>query len=177
MPLNVRESAPIMELVDETPVRLTFRLQSRRWALATLIPGLVLAGLSVAGRLDVPAAPAQVLALAGASGAVLLYSSVYRWTAVQWLVADGGRRVIRYHQHNFHGLVDWEKPGSDFEAIRVWRRRWATHWAITLRDRAGNGLQLGKNTFGAFSHEDAIILAGKVSARTGVPIHDELDPR
>ena len=170
----MRENPPIMVLSEETGDSVTFRFRGRRWAVATLIPGSALVVL--VGRLHFSPGTSNplLLGVVGMFGVLLLYSSVYSWTATQWLIAGGSRRSVRFHKKNVYGLVEWEKPGSDFAAIRVWKYSRAQNWSVTLVDQDGYGLHLGENAFGAFGHERACALARKVSSRTGIPLDDPL---
>lgn len=165
----MRENPPLMVLDRETKDRITFRFRGNRWAVATLLPGLVL--VAVVLRLAGTGNPAYVLqAVIGGFGVLLIYSSIYSATATQWLTADGKTKTIAFHKKNLYGLVDWVRPGSDFKAVKVWKHRKASNWSITLVCGDDAELHVGENAFGAFGYEKAVSLAQKISTRTGVPV-------
>lgn len=167
--IALRENPPIMVLSGETPDSVTFRFRGNRWALATLIPGLVLLWLTTKLHF-IGHSPTWALAVIGVFGMFLVYSSVYSSTATQWLVASSGTRTIKFYKKNLYGLVQWERSQRDFQGIRVGRHLKSSNWQIALVCSDGLELQLGENAFGAFSYESAFDLATKISCRTGIMI-------
>jgi hypothetical protein len=158
-----------MVLTEETPESATFRFKGNRWALATLLPGLLLLVL-VGNRYRLGHPLDWLLGVVGLFGGLLVYSSIYSVTAEQWLVAGGPQRTIRFHKKNLYGLVAWERPAQDFRAIRVGRHLRSSNWQITLVCADGFELALGDHAFGAFTQEGALNLATQVGRRTGIPV-------
>jgi hypothetical protein len=165
----IREYPPIMVLTEETPDHLTFRFKGQGWAVATLIPGVIL--VAVVLYLYAKGNPSMLLlAVVGLFGVLLIYSSIYSLSSDQWLIADGRTKTIKFHKQNIYGLVDWERSAHEFEEIRVWKSRKATNWAITIVCQDGLLLQIGENVFGAMTYEKAIAIANKVNSRTGLAV-------
>lgn len=165
----LREIPPLMVLSEETGASVTFRFRAARWAAATLVLGGLLLGLAARLWLRGSGPGAGVAVLAG-FGLLLLYSTVYSWTASQWLKADAGTRSITFHKRNLYGLVDWEKPAGEFQAIRVFRGMRSSNWTIMLVGQDGYELFLGENVLGALTRDRALALADKVASRTGIPV-------
>jgi hypothetical protein len=167
---SIRENPPIMVLEEETPDTMTFRFRGRRWAVATLVPGLLLVGtaakLHLAGNRQT-----ALLAVLGIFGLLLVYSTVYSLTADQWLAVDGRRRTVRFRKKNLYGLVEWERKGSELLEVRVWKPLRSQSWHITIHDRDDFGLEVGENVFGALSKEKAVDLANRIAARTDLPVN------
>ena len=164
------ENPPSMVLTEETLDRVTFRFQGKGWAGATLIPGIIL--VSIVMILFASGNSSRVmLAIVGLLGMALIYSSVYSLTSTQWLTADANTKKVHFYKKNIYGLVDWERPASEFKEIRVWRSLRATNWAITLVCNDNYRLQIGENVFGAFTFEKALIIAQKVSRRTNIKVN------
>ncbi|WP_257309942.1 hypothetical protein [Geothrix fuzhouensis] len=165
----MRENPPIMVLAEESPEEVTFRFRGRRWAVATLIPGVALLWLVrylyLLGR-----SQTWMLVVVGVFGLMLVYSSVYSATADQWLTVSGLRKTVRFHKKNLYGRVAWEKAPGEFRNIRVGRYTRPSNWHIALVGRDGFELYLGEHAFGAFTLERAIQVAAKVSQRTGIPL-------
>ena len=111
-----------------------------------------------------------VLAVLGLFGLLLLYSTLYSLTAVQWLRVDGIRHTVRFHKRNLCGLTDWERPPAAFRELQVLRYRRQSNWNVVLVDQDGRELFLGEHVFGAFSRERALALADKVASRTGIRV-------
>lgn len=159
-----------MVLSEETEDLVAFQFKGNRWALATFIPGVILLGIAV--RLYFTENPQNVLlAIVGIFGLMLIYSSVYSLTSVQWLTADSKTKAVKFYKKNIYGLVEWEKQGDDFKEIAVWRNSGSTNWAISLVCNDGYELYIGENVFGALSYEKALAIANKVSSRTGIRIN------
>ena len=165
----MRENPPIMVLAEETPEEVTFRFRGRRWAVATLIPGVALLWLvrhlHLLGR-----SQTWMLVVLGMFGLLLVYSSLYSATADQWLTVSGPRKTIRFHKKNLYGLVAWEKGPGEFQSVKVQKHMKSSTWQITLVCSDGFELQLGESALGAFTRERALHLASKVSQRTGIPL-------
>ena len=165
----MRENPPIMVLSEETPESVTFRFKGDRWAVATLIPGVVL--VAVVSKLYISGhSPNWLLLIVGMFGLLLIYSSIYSATADQWLTVDGNRKTIRFYKKNLFGLVEWERSSQDFQGILVGRSLRSSNWHIALICMDGLRLYIGENAFGAFKLERAIDIANKVSSRTGVRV-------
>lgn len=166
----MQETPLIMVLVEETPDRATFRFEGTRWAVATLVPGLVL--VAVAGKLLLTGKSLPwVLILTGVFGLALIYSSVYSATASQWLVADRGRRTVTYHRRNLYGQVHWERPAQEFQGLFMGHHRVRDiNWQIILRCQDGEDLYLGESIFGAMSLDRALAVAAMIGDRTGIPV-------
>lgn len=106
-------------------------------------------------------------------GLLLLYSSIYSFTADQSLVVSGADGSIRFHKKNLYGRVDWERPGHEFRTLRVFRPLAANHrpgknWSILLECPDGLNLFLGKNEFGFASREEAVALATRLGQLAGI---------
>ncbi len=168
----MREVPPIMVLSEETPDSITFRFKGDRWAVATLIPGVILL-LVIGVFYSQGHSPNWLLFIVGIFGLLLVYSSIYSATADQWLTVDGKRKTIRFYKKNLYGLVDWERSAPDFQYIKVGRSIRSTNWRTTLVCRDGDELYIGENTFGAFNLESALILANKVSSKTGIIVKSQ----
>jgi hypothetical protein len=125
------ENPPIMVLSEETLDRVTFRFRGQRWAVATVIPGVILIAIVIVFSIRGNTAALLLLSV-GLLGLILLYSSVYSLTANQWLTADGRTRMLKFHKENIYGLVDWERRAAEFTEIRVWKSLRSTSWAITI---------------------------------------------
>jgi nicotinamide riboside transporter PnuC len=165
----MKENLPIMVISEESSNRITFRFKGNRWAVATLIPGLLLVAL--ASKMYLIGNPSNVLqAIIGILGMLLIYSSVYSFSSSQWLTADGCTKTIRFYKKNIYGLVNWEKSKSDFKEISVLRQYDATNWLIILVCNDGLDLYIGENVFGALSYEKALEIANKVSSKTDIHI-------
>lgn len=165
----MRENPPIMVLAEETAEEVTFRFRGRRWAVATLIPGVALLGLVrhlyLLGR-----SQTWMLVVVGVFGVLLVFSTLYSLTADQWLTVSGPRKTVRFHKKNLYGLVAWEKGPGEFQSVKVQKHMKSSTWQVALVCSDGFELQLGESVFGAFTLERAIQLAAKVSQRTGIPL-------
>jgi hypothetical protein len=171
----IQEIPPLMVLAEDSADRQMYRFRGGRWGIATLVGGLGLIG--VCGWFQRTSdAPAWPFALFYLFGILLLYSALYSFTAHQWLLVDGTRRSIRFHKKNLYGRVEWERAGSDFKEIRVFRpaRLRGTAptktWAILLVGNDGVELFIGENEFGAFNRDRALALAGRVGRLAGIPV-------
>jgi nicotinamide riboside transporter PnuC len=165
----IREYPPIMVLTEETPDYLTFRFKSQGWAVATLIPGIIL--VAVVLYLYAIGNPSTLLlAVVGLFGFLLIFSSIYSLSSDQWLTADGRTKTIKFHKQNIYGLTNWERSANEFEEIRVWKSRKAINWATTIVCKDGLLLQIGENVFGAMNYEKALDLANKVSNRSDIKV-------
>jgi hypothetical protein len=172
----VEEIPPIMVLEENTGLRIVFRFRNRLWGTITLAAGLAIMGAFGGYQLRHNNWAWQV-GLFYLFGLLLLYGSVYSFTADQFLVVNGADRSIRFHKKNLYGRVDWERPGGQFKEIHVFRARASRgrtkNWSIRLVGGDGTELFLGENEFGSFSREGAIELAGNVSRLTGIQVHAE----
>jgi hypothetical protein len=158
-----------MVLAEETPEGVTFRFKGNRWAVATIIPGVVLLGL--VSKLHFSShSPNWLLFIVGIFGLLLVYSSIYSATADQWLAVSGNRKTIKFYKKNLYGLVEWERSSQDFQCIKVGRYIRSSNWQIALVCSDGFELYIGENVFGAFTLERAMNLAMKVSNRTGINV-------
>ena len=166
----MREIPPLMELSEETIDKMMFQFRGRRWAVTTLIPGVILTAIVIklfaSGNQNM-----VILSIVGLFGVLLIYSSIFSFTANQWLIADGRTKTIKFHKDNIYGLVDWEKSANEFKEIRVWKSIRSTSWKITLICNDGYYLQIGENIFGALDYEKALEIANKVSYRTGIRVN------
>jgi hypothetical protein len=168
----VTENVPLMVLAEDSADRVVYRFRGKRWGVFTLILGITLVGVgftTIVHRGDV-----RVVSLALVFGVLMLLSTLYSFTAEQWLQVDGSQRAIRFHKKNLYGRADWERPGSDFAEIRVFRPSArggpAANWSILLVDRNGAQLSLGENEFGSFHRERALELAGKLGRLAGIAV-------
>ena len=165
----MKEHSPIMVLSEETPESVTFRFNGNRWAMATLILGVILLGLVSKLYLS-DFSPDWILFTAGFFGLLLVYSSIYSATADQWLTVSGNRKTVKFYKNNLHGLVEWEKSSREFRGIQVGRHLRSSNWQIALVCSDGVELYIGENVFGALTLEQATNLAMKVSNRTGIKV-------
>jgi len=172
----IEEIPPIMVLEENAGLRIVFRFRNRLWGTITLAAGLAIIGAFGWYQLRYNNWSWQV-GLFSLFGLLLLYGSLYSFTADQFLVVNGVGRSIRFHKKNLYGRVDWERRGDQFKEIHVFRakasRGRAKNWSILLVGGDGTELFLGENEFGSFSREGAIELAGNVSRLTGIQVHAE----
>lgn len=171
----IEEIPPIMVLAEESADRLVFRFRSRRWGVATLAGGLAL--IAISGWFHFSHHfPFLQLAIFYFAGLLLLYSSLYSFTADQFLIVDGKDGSLHFHKQDLYGRVDWERPGNQFKEIRVFRpgrtqgSGQTKNWAIMLACCDGLELFLGENEFGSLSREGALALAANVGRLTGITI-------
>lgn len=170
----IEEIPPIMVLEENTGFRMVFRFRGRVWGWSMLAIGLAILGGFGRYQLSHHNLPWEIW-LFDIFGALLIYSSIYSFTADQYLVVNGTDRTIHFHKRNLYGRLDWERPGSEFKEIRVCRARTtrgqAMNWSIALVVADGRELYLGENEFGSFSRDGAVALAENVSRLTGIPVH------
>jgi hypothetical protein len=167
--MQVVEAVPLMVLAEETEDRVTFRFRGDRWAAATLVPGLLLAGIAVRLLLG-GHRPGPLSWILGGLGLLLLWSTLYSFTATQWLQAVQSRRSVVFRKRNLYGLVAWERRADAFQGLRVGRSLRSLNWHIELVCADGTVLPLGENAFGAPDEARALALADRVARRTGIPI-------
>jgi hypothetical protein len=174
----IEEIPPLMVLAEASASRLIFRFRNRVWGLATLAGGLTLVGTTAWFQVSHSLQSWQ-FAIIYLFGLVLLYSSVYSFTADQFLTVDGRDGVVHFHKSNLYGRVDWERPGNQFKEIRVSRARTiqgpgvARNWVITLIGGDGLQLFLGENEFGSMSRDGAKALADNVGRLAGIKVNED----
>jgi len=168
----VQEIPPLMVLAEDGDERQTFRFRGRRWALLTFLIaiGLFLAFMQAHATRQVVSLQVGLAAF----GALFLFSTAYSLGAEQWLRVDGSSRSIRFHKRNLYGSVDWERPGSEFARLRVFRPSArggkAMTWSIVLVGLDGGELSIGENEFGSLHRERALWLARKVGRLAGIEV-------
>lgn len=167
--MGVREIPPHMVLVEESDTHQLFRFNGKRWALVTLFLGLACVGIAVCVQFAQTPSPWLQLMLAG-FGVLLLFSSVYSFLADQWLLVDGVRHTLKFHKKNLYGSVEWERPGSSFKGLRVFRGYEHKSWTILLRCHDGLELSIGDSEFGCLDREGALALARKAGGLAGIAV-------
>jgi hypothetical protein len=170
------EIPPIMVLTESSSECMIFRFRGTRWGSLTLISGAGLLCIC-AGSLHSASLPLGALAALGLFGFLLLFSSVYSFTADQYLVVDGTKHSVHFHKKNLYGKAEWERGGDWFKRISVSRPRSSqggrnVNYAITLVCADDYELYIGENQFGSFSHERALDLANRVGHLAGIDVVD-----
>ncbi len=168
----VEEIPPLMVLAESPPERMVFRFRGRLWGWVTLLIGAPLVAGSV-WFLFVRDPSMPTLALTGSFGLIFLYSSLYSFTADQFLIVDGATHSVRFHKKNLFGSVGWERGGDQFKEIKVFRASpKVKNWTIMLVAVDGGELFVGENEFGSLHHENAVELAGRVGTLAGIRVND-----
>src|SRR5690348_8196911 len=104
----VEEIPPLMVLAESSPDRMVFRFRGRMWGWITLLAGVGLTAPCV-WSFFVGSPWTGSLAVVASFGLVLFFSSLYSFTAEQFLVVDGATRSLQFHKRNLYGRVDWER--------------------------------------------------------------------
>lgn len=169
---KIEEIPPIMVLEEESPDRLLFRFRGGRWGAATLAGGLALITASGWFRFSKDL-PFLQLAVFVFFGLLLLYSSLFSFTANQFLIVDGKSGSINFHKKNLYGRVDWKRSGDRFKEIRIFRPMAANHrpgknWAIMLVCHDETNLFLGEHELGSRSRGSAFTLAENIGRLAGI---------
>ena len=130
----IKEIPPIMVLAEKSADRLVFRFRNRLWGMLTVGGGLALIAASAWFEFSHNLRFLQ-LAIFYFFGLLLLYSSLYSFTADQFLIVDGRDGSVHFHKRNLYGRVDWERHGDQFKG----------HQGVQAqnRARAGAGQELG----------------------------------
>ena len=172
----MRAVSPFMILTEETLDSLTFRFNGDRWAVLTLIPGVVLMIVVCALYLQ-GQSPNWLLLVVGMFGLVLLYSTIISVTGEQWLTVNGSRRTIRFYKKTLYGLVDWERSAPEFECVKVSKNLRSKGWRVSLICNDGDQLFIGEHELGEPDIESAINIATRVSNKTGIIVRSRKQVR
>jgi hypothetical protein len=159
----------ILILSEEAETHQVYRFRGKLTGVVTLVAGLASTGGAVWTYSTDPSEWVLPAILGGVS-ILLYYGSLFGFTTEQWLRVDGRDRSIRFHKKSIHGAIDWDRPGTAFAEIRVFKNDDERNWSILLTDRNGAGLYLGENELGAMKLENALRLATTFSALSGVPV-------
>ena len=162
-----------MVLKEESDRRLLFRFQSLRWAVITLIISLCLeVGAYYAFSRSGLALGIIIVALA----LLFLYSSVYSWTAYQFLEIDLQAQNAHYVERNLYRRINKTIPFSDFQEIRIFRPlvsgRTAKNWVTALETNSGGSFVIGRSEFGALTYQSAKELAERLAKMMDIHFAD-----
>ena len=163
----IEEIPPVMVLAKEAPEQLIFRFRNRLWGIIAVAMGVVLIAAAIGYQLHHHLAVVEAVIVYGFA-AIFFYSALYCFTADQFLVVDGKAGTVRFHKSNLYGKAEWERRGTQFVEIKVFRPQAsrggrARNWAIMLVSVDGRQLFLGENEFGSFTRKGAVDLAEKVA--------------